>query len=345
MSVAGAVRGLAERAVHGAIGPRSFARLARSRGARGLAITYHTIPPETLDAQLDVLTPFFTFVSSAELAACAARRASRDAPLPVALTFDDGKRSNLTGAAGRLERRGVPATFFVTTEPARTGSLHWFDVATRARRALQERGSLDGEPDASLPLKSLRSLAARCGAKDAEVRSLRVLKRTDARERDAILEQLADELHLDVAPRDDDDRSLSPEEVGILARKGFTVGSHSCTHPILTNEPLERVAMETASSRRLLEDWVGAPVTEFAYPNGNASDATERCTRAAGYRLAFTTRPAFFAGSENAHRLPRIELVPEYEAPQIVFKLLVGLLGGLPNPDGTGYAWRRERRA
>jgi hypothetical protein len=84
-------------------------------------------------------------------------------------------------------------------------------------------------------------------------------------------------------------------------------------------------------------------VDEFAYPNGNASDATERFTREAGYVLAFTTRPNFFAAAENSHRLPRIEVVPEYGPPEIVFKLVVGLLGGLPNPDGTGYEWRRER--
>lgn len=344
MSLAARARRLAERVTHGVVSEGALAALAARRGARGLAITFHTVPPAVLSAQLDVLARFFEFASSAELAERAARPGAPPVRLPVALTFDDGKRSNLTGAAGVLGARSVPATFFVTTEPARSGGLHWFDLAARARRALEERRAFDA-PDLAGVVRPLRELGLRSGAPEREVRSLRVLKRIDARERDAILGGLADALALGRIPADDDERSLTPEEVGELARRGFAVGSHTCTHPILTREPAERVRAETAESRRTLAEWIGRPVEEFAYPNGNASDATERFTREAGYTLAFTTRPTFLGEAENPHRLPRIELVPEYGPPEIVFKLVVGLLGGLPNPDGSGYAWRRERPA
>jgi peptidoglycan/xylan/chitin deacetylase (PgdA/CDA1 family) len=342
MTLVARARKLAERIVHGAVSEGALTRLARSRGARGLAITFHTVPPEVLSAQLDALARFFEFASSAELAERAARPGAPEGRLPVALTFDDGKRSNLTGAAAVLRARSVPATFFVTTEPARSGGLHWFDLASRARRELEARRAFDA-PELGELVKPLRELGTRSGAPEREVRSLRVLKRCEARERDAILAGLAEALSLSATPEDDDERSLTPEEVGELARQGFTVGSHTCTHPILTREPAERVRAETAESRRTLAEWIGRPVAEFAYPNGNASDATERFTREAGYALAFTTRPTFFGPAENPHRLPRIEVVPEYGAPEIVFKLVVGLLGGLPNPDGTGYAWRRGR--
>jgi peptidoglycan/xylan/chitin deacetylase (PgdA/CDA1 family) len=339
----GRLRQLAERIAHGVVSEAWLTRLARARGARGIAITYHTMPADRMDAQLDVLERFFDFTSTAQLVESAAEDSRAGRRLPVALTFDDGKRSNLTATSPVLQRRSVPATFFVTTEPARSGALHWFDLADRVGRVFRERGAFEGGPQADL-VAPLREIARRTGAAEPEVRSLRVLKRVAARERDALLERLAAALALPMQPADDDECSLSPDEVGELVRRGFTVGSHTCTHPILTREPEERVRAETMESRRLLAEWVGAPIDQFAYPNGNSSDTTERCTREAGYSLAFTTRPTFLGRAENPHRLPRIELVPEYEGPEIVFKLLVGVLGGLPNPDGTGYEWRRQLR-
>jgi peptidoglycan/xylan/chitin deacetylase (PgdA/CDA1 family) len=336
-------RRLAERITHGLVSEGALARLAAARGARGLAITFHTVPPDALALQLDVLARFFEFAGTAELVARAGAPGPAPRRLPVALSFDDGKRSNLTGASEVLRGRGVPATFFVTTEPAKSGGLHWFDLAARIRRELERRGAFD-RPEGGALVAPLVALGRRSGAAPQEVRSLRVLKRTDARERGEILERLAAELGVDRAPENDDERSLSPEEVAELARRGFRVGSHTCSHPILTREPAERMRAETLESRRVLAEWVGAPIDEFAYPNGNASDATERFTREAGYSLAWTTRPQFLAAAENPHRLPRIEIVPEYGPAEIVFKLVVGLLGGLPNPDGSGRAYRRERR-
>ncbi|HVH05273.1 MAG TPA: hypothetical protein VNE71_04650 [Myxococcota bacterium] len=76
MTAIGALRKTAERAVHGLVGPRHLARLARARGARGVALTFHTIPPETLERQLDVVARFFRVIGSAELAERARTRRS-----------------------------------------------------------------------------------------------------------------------------------------------------------------------------------------------------------------------------------------------------------------------------
>jgi peptidoglycan/xylan/chitin deacetylase (PgdA/CDA1 family) len=314
-------------------------RMAAARGCRGLAITYHEMRGEVLAGQLDYLGRFFEFVSAAELLSRASHETAGAGRLPATLTFDDGKRSNLTEVAVLLKARGIPATFFVTTEPARSGGLHWFDLANRIRRALEERRAR-GEANAELEAP-LRALASRVGAPESEVRSLRVLKRTDAAERSALLEALAGALALDAVPRNDDERSVSPSEAAELARMGFDVGSHSCTHPIMTRESPERARREIVESCRQLSEWLGTPVRDFAYPNGNASDETERFTREAGCERAWTTRPTFLGHRENPHRLPRIELVPGYDRADIALKLWVGLFRGLPNPDGTGYAYRR----
>ena len=45
----------------------------------------------------------------------------------LAITFDDGYRDNFTAAAPELERRNLPATFFVVTEFIETDAVPWWD--------------------------------------------------------------------------------------------------------------------------------------------------------------------------------------------------------------------------
>ena len=87
------------------------------------------------------------------------------------------------------------------------------------------------------------------------------LKQVDAARRDAVVNELASLLGVDPQPIDDDERALTPEEVGALARLGFSMGSHSATHPILPLESADRIWHEVADSQSLIAEWIdGRPV-------------------------------------------------------------------------------------
>jgi len=306
------------------VGADWLARWARSRGHRGLALTYHVMHAPAMEAHLDILEALFEIVSADELLARARAPRSTHGRMPVALTFDDGKRSHLTEVIPVLERRGRHATFFVTSEMSRTGGLHWFDFARRIERARRDREAAGADP--------------------ARFNVRRELKRTDAAHRDEALAAMAAELGVDATPRDDDERPLSPAEIGELARRGFTVGSHSATHPILTEESEARARREIEGSRAAIAEWIRQPVRHFAYPNGNASDATEAITRGAGYEAAWTSLQLWISTRENEHRLPRVEIAERYDRGEIALKVVLSTMPLLPNTDGTGYAYRRARR-
>ena len=311
------------------VGADGLARWARSRGYRGLALNYHVMHAASMEAHVVILESLFEIVSADDLLARARAPQARKGPVPVALTFDDGKRSNLTEVVPVLERRGHSATFFVTSEPSRTGGLHWFDLARKIEKTRRDREAAGAGEDASAP--DLARFNIR-----------RALKRTDAAHRDETLAAIAAELGIDTTPRDDDERPLTPAEVGELARRGFTVGSHSATHPILTEETPERVRREIEESRRLIGEWIGQPVRHFAYPNGNASDATEALTRGAGYEAAWTTLQLWVGAHENEHRLPRVQIFEGYDRGEIALKAVLSTMPVLPNADGTGYAYRES---
>ena len=340
-----------------ALGDRTLSQLARARGVRGIVLNYHIMRADSLRAHLDVLTDLFEIVPLDELML----RCREDGPprgrVPAALTFDDGKRSHLTEVAPVLQERGLHASFFVTSDHCDRGTIHWFDLLDRIQGEFDEfmaggDGPAAGDPVFRGALKEelrevVRERAAprRSGAAPVLELDRNRLKLLEAARRDAILVELATQLGIDLAPSNDDERCLTPDEVAELARQGFTVGSHSATHPVLTREGLDRVWHEVADSQSRIREWIGAPVRHFCYPNGNASAETEALTRKAGYEAAWTTVPLWMGARENPHRLPRVQVFEHYDRGELCLKAALATVGALPNPDGTGRAYRKLSRA
>ena len=63
---------------------------------------------------------------------------------------------------------------------------------------------------------------------------------------------------------------------------GHAVGSHTLTHPRLTEIPPERAREEIASSKKKLEDTFGVPIEHFCYPYGNWNVAVQELAREGG---------------------------------------------------------------
>lgn len=197
----------------------------------------------------------------------------------VALTFDDGLRSSFTQAVPILRKYGAPATFFVTTVHVESRELLWFaylnalcfegvfgsvevDGGTwllrslgerlRARRALGEMARASGDP-----VSWVRGLAGRRP------------------------------LPSEVASRYE---GIPPEELrAVAASELFEVGSHTVTHPFLTQLTREAQGVEIAGSRRRLAELCAREVRFFAYPAGDYDERTLSLVREAGYEAGFAT--------------------------------------------------------
>jgi peptidoglycan/xylan/chitin deacetylase (PgdA/CDA1 family) len=74
-----------------------------------------------------------------------------------------------------------------------------------------------------------------------------------------------------------------------MHRAGMTIGSHTKTHVLLTNESWQRIMDETEGSRQVLERKLGIAIKHFAYPNGSFNAAAVRAVAIGGYRFAYTT--------------------------------------------------------
>jgi peptidoglycan/xylan/chitin deacetylase (PgdA/CDA1 family) len=281
----------------------------------GVIVNYHILRGEEIRFQLEVLGRWFEFIHLDDLP----RRLLLPARRPFCLlTFDDGKLSHFTEIAPELERRGVPAVFYLTTDAVSNGTRLWFDRRESLVRAL-------GRCPAELDLKALKQLP---------------LAALNDR-----LAQACARFGLWPEIDSDDLRPMSWVEARDLARRGFTIGAHGQSHAILTNETQPRARAEIEGSLAGVSAELGAPCRTFAFPNGNYTLDLAQHALLCGATTVMTTEPMWLRHWSSFWRLPRIQLFGGFSRARIELKIaLAAVKGVLPNPDGTGREYRRARR-
>jgi len=117
-------------------------------------------------------------------------------------------------------------------------------------------------------------------------------------------------LHLGGTSSDSTERAmLTWPEIREMAGSGMEFGSHTVTHPILTQLSAERLRSEIVNSQKRIECETGKKPRLFAYPVGKArhfSPTVAAGLREAGYTMAFTTLPYVNRVGDDLFSLGRI---------------------------------------
>jgi peptidoglycan/xylan/chitin deacetylase (PgdA/CDA1 family) len=106
--------------------------------------------------------------------------------------------------------------------------------------------------------------------------------------------------------------TLGWEDVAHLRHCGFSFGSHTWSHQILTQIAPAAVNRELSDSRSEIEARLKKPCETFAYPNGNCSEEVRDAVARNGYKLAFTTELGLWTGEHDCLRIPRVNISENY---------------------------------
>ena len=252
---------------------------------------------DEFDRQLAALERWFTVLPLREAAA-----RLRDGTLPVrsaCVTFDDGYADNASVALPVLRRRGVPATFFVSTSFIDGGRM-WNDSVIETIRA--KKGDVLDARTIGLGSLDISSTQSR---RDAIDRVLSGLKYLPQEERQKRVETLAAEASRPLPS----DLMMTSEQVRSLHASSMEIGAHTVTHPILARLDRDRASSEIRESRRRLEAITGKPVTLFAYPNGKPGKDYGRehvdMVKQMGFEAAVSTAWGVAHAQSDAFQLPR----------------------------------------
>ena len=80
--------------------------------------------------------------------------------------------------------------------------------------------------------------------------------------------------------------TLSAAQLRELANGGFEIGSHTVSHPVLTDLTGAILKREVVECKQVLEEILGREVPSFAYPKGRKNSEVARRLEEAGYRSA-----------------------------------------------------------
>ncbi|HLB88826.1 MAG TPA: polysaccharide deacetylase family protein [Terriglobales bacterium] len=241
----------------------------------------------TLERHLDWLGRRYRFLSLDELGARLESGEPFDKPV-AAITFDDGYADVYHYAFPLLKRKGIPSAVFVVTDLIGTARLQIYDklylLLARAfstwRSVPCDLGHLLHSLGIQLPMRHL--------TRDPYTVMRVLFTALPQAGLDRVIEALEAKVGIDEGALKEL-HACSWEMLAEMQRAGVTIGSHTQTHALLTNECWHKMLDETAASRQVLERKLGITIKHFAYPNGSFTDAAVRAVAVSGYRLAYTT--------------------------------------------------------
>lgn len=203
---------------------------------------------------------------------------------PLIVTFDDGYEDNYYNAFPILKSLDIPATIFISTGYIGNKKPFWFDLMAHI---------LNHVPTGCMMLKDLQltlrlddNVASRHAATTQLFRALRSVSNE---QRLGFLDwfeyEYAFAIHKDSFQLN---LPMNWDQVREMHDAGIEFGSHTITHPILSQLDDEALKNELIGSRQKLDQELGESIPVLAYPVGDKAAFNERVidiSRSIGYRL------------------------------------------------------------
>lgn len=259
---------------------------------KNLCVVYHDpISPEWFQQTLETLSRHYKFISAEELEKY--YQNNLNIKNFCHITFDDGCRSVYDYAWPVLQRKGIPASLFVSPKKLEKNDAYWFQKIQQVPK-----------------LHLYKLLSDYIADKDINIEKYHpaiILKAMDYDTISEIVEQSKKFINKSIG------LNISINELKELKSSGvFEIGAHTINHPILHNETDDKSFYEISDSIEKLEKILNQRIKYFAYPNGIKDlDYSERefnILEKNNINLAFTTEHRFIRKSDYKYEVPRIDI-------------------------------------
>ena len=118
------------------------------------------------------------------------------------------------------------------------------------------------------------------------------------------------------------DDVMSWTQILQMSNTGMEIGSHSMTHPYLTQSDGRMLGWELEASKAMLEERMNWPVEVLAYPFGLYDSNVMTRAEEAGYRGAVTIDEGWVVSGDNPFEMPRVTV--RYGTDLETFKRMLG---------------------
>ena len=226
------------------------------------------------------------------------------------ITFDDGYSDNYEIAFKILKKNSLTATIFPSTFSIDNGRIFWFDQLTYILKKV---------PPGRIRFKSGRYIFEVTDINRAEIRDsvMKILRSVTNQERLNLLNQLEQESGITVSESDLElAKPLNWKQIKEMSDEGIEIGSHTVTHPFLTNLTRDEILYEFAESKERIEKETGKQVRSVAYPNGDYNQIVINCAKQCGYKFGISYKHDIVnVNKYNPFAIPRIHVEPDVDLP------------------------------
>lgn len=293
-----------------------------------MVLTYHRIADEpnpedslivslrNFEHQIVFLKRHYNLISGEELAEIITSGASFPQESCL-ITFDDGWRDNYTHAFPLLKKHGVPAVIFISTDYIGTDQTLWHERLLKLLTKIPSHTSIIEIADA---LNKWPEGVAK--------KIIGILKLSNERRRSAINNLIEDLKRFDLEQINEINHGLeflsgskgsnefpsmlSWQEVSEMSKNNIYFGSHTKSHPILTQINDHQIRAELIESKKIIEDRLRKPVHFLCYPNGNYNEKVLKVMKEAGYLAGFSCIPGTNDSYERPFELKRRHIIEDF---------------------------------
>lgn len=224
----------------------------------------------------------------------------------VAITVDDGYVDFFDVAYPILRHYGVPATIYVVTNFNDQTIWLWVDAirycVNRCNEGVYDFKAAGRAYHIVISDDDSRKIAWRMLCQSCLLLT--------SNERLTTLNKIENALGIQLPDRPTTDfRAMTWDEIRQLDLELIEVGSHTCSHPILSKCSQNELEIELSMSKLIIEREIGRTIKSFCYPNGQLGDYDDRVIKAvqsAGYTNAVIAYGTHATVHSDFFALPRM---------------------------------------
>ncbi len=294
-----------------------FAPFRLVHRSQSLILTYHRFSEDesphktsarTFTEHLHYLQKYYDVVPLTRITE--AVKNGYSAPRLAAITIDDGHHDAYEVAYPILRNFGFPATLFVVTDFLDEKDWLWTDKV----RFITAKTTSE---EVNFVIKGRRIRMMLNGSEsrlDAASRLNAQLKKMPDDVKESYIARIGSELKVRIPKIPPQEFSpINWEQARELEANGISIGSHTVTHPILTNVFESQLKFEINHSRARIHKMIGTEPDSFCYPNGSYNTKVKEAVARAGYRCAVNTKHGFNDNDSDVFALRRFHDEPDLE--------------------------------
>jgi peptidoglycan/xylan/chitin deacetylase (PgdA/CDA1 family) len=254
--------------------------------------------PEEFDKQMGFVRKRFNVINFGALSDAL----SSGKPLPnnsLIITFDDGYADNYEIAWKTLKKYGLSATFFLVTSFMGSSDLLWFDKLSWLIKSL---------PGNSVKLGKYVFQTENKSREMVRESVMTIFRSVPEKERVWLYSELEKQCNIRISSEHIElAKPLTWSQIREMSKGGMEFGSHTVSHPFLSNLTKNEMVYELTESKRIIEEKLGEKIKSIAYPSGSYDQRVINCAKNCGYQF----------GVSYEHNVKRIDAINLFSIPRI----------------------------